>query len=102
MMKLFCGILALVLMTSVVASAAEPVSFEVRMRNSIGRLAVVNAHPTVKTEANGSMIVSFQADKEGTYYLVYTSGPKTGKNATSVNVSKPGPVTARVKADRSS
>ena len=96
--KLLCSVLAAVLMMSAIANAAEPVSFEVRMRNSIGRLGVVNSHPTVKMEADGSMTVSFQAEKEGTYYLIYTSGPKKGKNATSVNVSKSGPVTAKVKS----
>ena len=98
MIKLFCGILALVMMASVVVgTAAEPVGIEVRMRNSIGLLGLVDAKPTVKTEANGSMVVSFQASKEGTYYLVYTTGPKKGKNAASVNVAKPGPVTTKIK-----
>jgi hypothetical protein len=97
MIKLFCGILALMMMASVVATAAEPVGIEVRMRNSIGRLGLVDAKPTVKTEADGSMAVSFQASKEGTYYLVYTTGPKKGKNAATVNVAKPGPVTTKIK-----
>ena len=97
MKKLFCCVLALVLMTGLVASAAEPVGIEVRMRNSIGRLGVIDTKPTVKTEADGSMVVSFQAAKEGTYVLVYTSGPKKGKTATRINVSKPGPVTTKIK-----
>ena len=96
--KLLGGVLALVMMTGVLATAAEPVGIEVRMRNSIGRLGVVGAKATVKTEADGSMVVSFQAPKEGTYYLVYSSGPKKGKNATTINVSKPGPVTTKIKS----
>ena len=96
--KLFCGVLALAMMASVVATAAEPVGIEVRMRNAIGRLGVVDAKPTVKTEADGSMVVSFQAEKEGTYVLVYTSGPKKGKTAGSVSVAKPGPVTTKIKS----
>lgn len=95
--KLFCGVLAVALMASVVAKAAEPAAFEVQMRNSIGRMSVVNTHPSVKTEADGSMVVSFQAEKDGMYYLVYTSGPKKGKTATSIQVQKPGPVTTKVK-----
>ena len=96
--KLFGGVLALVMITSVLATAAEPIGIEVRMRNSIGRLGVVDAKATVKAERDGSILVSFQAPKEGTYYLVYTSGPKKGKNATSINVAKPGPVTTRIKS----
>jgi len=95
--KLLCGVLAAVMMASVVATAAEPAGFEVRMRNSIGRLGLVDAKPTVKTEADGSMVVSFQASKEGTYYLVYTTGPKKGKNAATVNAPKAGPITTRIK-----
>ena len=95
--KLFCGVLAFVMMASVVATAAEPVGIEVRKRNAIGRLGMVNVQPSVKTEADGTMVVSFQAAEEGTYVLVYTSGPKKGKTAIRLNVAKPGPVTARIK-----
>jgi 5-hydroxyisourate hydrolase-like protein (transthyretin family) len=97
MIKLFCGILALMMMASLVATGAEPAGIEVRMRNSIGRLGLVDPKATVKTEADGRTVVSFQASKEGTYYLVYTTGPKKGKNATTVNVAKPGPVTTKIK-----
>jgi hypothetical protein len=94
--KLLGSVIAVILMASAI-EAAEPVGFEVRMRNSIGRMGMINTHPTVKTEANGTMVVSFQAEKEGMYYVVYTSGPKKGKTATSIQVQKPGPVTAKVK-----
>ena len=95
--KLLCGVLAVIVMASVVANATEPAGIEIRKRNSIGRLTVTSIKPTVKTEADGTIVVTFQASEEGTYYLVYTSGPKKGKNATSVNVPKPGPVTAKIK-----
>jgi hypothetical protein len=95
--KLLGSVIAVILMASVAMQAAEPAGFEVRMRNSIGRMGTVNTHPTVKTEADGTMVVSFQADKDGMYYLVYTSGPKKGKTATSIQVQRPGPVTAKVK-----
>jgi hypothetical protein len=80
----------------VVAKAADP-GIEIRKRNSIGRLALTGIKPTVKTEADGTMIVSFQAPADGTYYLIYTNGPKAGKNATSVNVAKAGPATVKIK-----
>ena len=95
--KSFCGVLALVMMKGILANAAEPVGIEVRKRNSIGRLGLVKVQPVVKTEADGTMVVSFHVSEEGTYILVYTSGPKRGKAATRINVIKPGPVTAKVK-----
>jgi len=96
--KLFGGVLALILLAAVVANAVESAGIEVWMRNTIGTMSVVNAHPTVKTEADGSMVVSFQAETNGTYSLVYTSGPKKGHTATKINVSKAGPVTAKIKS----
>ncbi|MFN2621968.1 MAG: hypothetical protein ABR611_03900 [Chthoniobacterales bacterium] len=95
--KLFCGVLAVIIMASVVANAAEPVGIEIRKRNSIGRLGIVNVQPTVKTEADGTIVVSFQAPEEGTYVLVYTTGTNKGKTATRINVTKPGPATAKIK-----
>lgn len=98
MIKLFCGILAFVVMACGVANAAEPLAFEVRKRNSIGRLGLVNVHLAVKTEADGTVVVSFQAPEAGTYILNYTSGPKRGKVATAVRVEKAGPVTTKIKS----
>ena len=95
--NLFCCVTAFAVLASVVATATEPVGIEVRKRNAIGRLGVVNVQPAVKMEADGTMVVSFHAKEEGTYILVYTSGPKKGKTATSLNVTRPGPVTARIK-----
>ena len=95
--KLFCGVLACAVIAGVLANAAEPVGIEIRMRNSIGRLGVTKIQPTVKTEADGSMVVSFQAPSEGTYVLVYTTGPSIGKTATRISVAKPGPVTTKIK-----
>jgi hypothetical protein len=97
MMKLLSGILALVLMAGAMANAAEPPTFEVRKRSAIGRLGLVKVQVTVKAQADGSLVASFQAPEEGTYVLVYTSGPNRGKTATRINVNKPGPVTAKIK-----
>src|SRR5438270_6059743 len=96
MIKLFCGILAVAMMAGVAASAAEPVGIEVRKRSAIGRLGVVRVQVVVKAEADGSVVVSFQAPEAGTYVLVYTSGPDVGKTATRINVEKPGPVTTKI------
>jgi hypothetical protein len=95
--KILCGVLAITMMIGVAANAAEPVKIEVWKRNSIGRLATLNLQAAVKTEADGSLVVSFQAPGEGTYILVYTSGPNKGKTATRLNVTKPGPVTTKIK-----
>ena len=97
MIKLFCGILAFVIMACGVANATEPLGFEVRKRNAIGRLGLVKVQVAVKTEANGSVVVSFQAPEAGTYVLNYTSGPDKGKVATAVRVEKAGPVTTKIK-----
>ena len=84
-------------MTCGVANAAEPPKFEVRTRSAIGRLGVVNVQVTTKAEADGSVVVSFQAPDAATYVLIYTSGPKTGKVAATVRVEKAGPVTTKIK-----
>ena len=97
MTKLFSGILALVFIGTAVVNAAEPPALELRMRNSIGRMGVVKVPVAVKAEADGSVVASFQAPKDGTYILVYTNGPKVGKTAARLNVSKPGPVTTKIK-----
>ena len=85
------------MMAGVAATAAEPIGIEVRKRSAIGRLGLVRVQLAIKTEADGSLVVSFQAPEEGTYVLNYTSGPKTGKVATIIRVEKPGPVTAKIK-----
>ena len=97
MMKLICGIFALALMAGAVARAAETPGLEVRKQSAIGRMGLVNVEVGVKAEADGSLLASFQAPGAGTYILVYTSGPKVGKTATRINVSKPGPVTAKIR-----
>lgn len=98
MTKLFCGLLMVALLACGIADAVEPPRFEVRTRNSIGRLGRVNAQLTVKTEADGTLVVSFQAPEAATYVLNYASGPKAGKVAATVRVEKAGPVTAKVKS----
>ena len=100
MIKLFCGILAVAMMAGVAASAAEPVGIEVRKRSAIGRLGVVRVQVVVKAEADGSVVVSFQAPEAGIYVLVYTSGPDTGKTATIVKVEKAGPVATKIRSSR--
>ena len=85
-------------MTCGVANGAEPPRFEVRTRSAIGRLGVVHVQLTTKMEADGSVVVSFQAPDAGTYVLNYTSGPKTGKVAATVRVEKAGPVTTKIKS----
>ncbi|PYI93879.1 MAG: hypothetical protein DME97_03115 [Verrucomicrobia bacterium] len=98
MIKLFCGILAVAMMAGIATSAAEPVGIEVRKRSAIGRLGLVRVQVAVKTEADGSLVVSFQAPEAGTYVLNYTSGPAKGKVATAVRVEKAGPVTTKIKS----
>lgn len=97
MTKLFCGILAITIMACGIAQASEPFGIEVRKRNAIGRLALVKVQVAVKTEADGTAVVSFQAPEAGTYVLNYTSGPKAGKVAATVRVEKAGPVTTKIK-----
>jgi hypothetical protein len=97
MKKLFCGFLALVMMAAVVAKAGEPIGFEIRKRNAIGRWGPTGIHATVKAEADGSVGATFQAPEAGTYALVYTSGPNTGKTATTIKVEKAGPVTTKIR-----
>ena len=94
---MYCGILALVLLACGAATANEPVGIEVRKRNAIGRLGLVNVQVAVKAEANGITVVSFQAPEPGTYILNYTSGPARGKVAAIVKVEKAGPVATKIK-----
>jgi multisubunit Na+/H+ antiporter MnhE subunit len=97
MIKLFCGILVVAMMAYGIVSANEPVRIEVRKRNAIGRLGLVNVQVAVKAQADGTAIVSFQAPEPGTYILNYTSGPAKGKVAATVRVEKAGPVTSKIK-----
>ena len=96
MIKLFCGILAVAIVACGIVNATESVGIEVRKRNAIGRLGLVNVKVTVKADTAGTAIVSFQALEAGTYVLTYTSGPDRGKTAKAIKVEKPGPVTAKI------
>ena len=98
MIKLGCGVLALVNLACGVVNANEPVGIEVRKRNAIGMLGLVKVQVAVKAEADGTAVVSFQAPGPGTYFLIYTSGPARSKVATIVKVEKAGPVTTKVKS----
>jgi hypothetical protein len=97
MIKLFSGILAVVMVACEIVNANEPVGIEVRKRNAIGRLGLVNVQVAVKAQTDGTAIVSFQAPESGTYVLSYTSGPDKGRVATAVRVEKAGPVTTKIK-----
>ena len=99
MIKLFCFFLTLVMMACGVANATEAPAFEVRKRNAIGRLGLVNVQLAVKAEADGTVVVSFQAPEAATYVLNYTNGPRKGKVATAVRVEKAGPVTTKIKGN---
>ena len=97
MNKIFCGVIAFVMMASVMAKATEPAAFEVKTRNSIGRMSVVKVPLTVKEEADGSTTVSFQAPKEASYVISYKGGPNNGKAAATVTTKTPGPVSVKIK-----
>jgi len=96
MIKLFSGVLALAILACGIVNASEPLQFEVRVRNAIGRLGLVKVQVAVKAEADGTAVVSFQAPDAGTYVLNYINGPKAGKVATTIRVEKAGPVTAKI------
>ena len=96
MTKIFCGILALVLIAGVAANAGEPLTFEVRKRDSVGELSVVRVPVTVAPELEGHVLLSFEAPEKGAYAFIYTSGPYKGKLAKVVEVEKPGKVEAEV------
>src|SRR3954470_19062135 len=96
MTKLFCGILAFVLMACVAASAAEPPTFEVRKRDAVGELSVVQIPFRSLPEANGTVVLTFQAPESGTYVFIYTNGPDKGKVAKIISVTEAGPVTTEV------
>ena len=97
MIKLLCGILALALMACVAANAGEPPTFEVRKRDSVGELSVVQVPFRSLPEANGTVVLTFQAPESGTYAFIYTNGPDKGKVAKIISVAAAGPVTTEVK-----
>ena len=91
MTKLFCGILALVLMAALVANAGELPTFEVRKRDAVGEIPFRS-----QPEAHGAVVLTFQAPESGTYVFIYTNGPDKGKVAKIIKVAEAGPVTAEV------
>jgi hypothetical protein len=98
MTKLLCGILALVLMAGVAAKAAEPPpTFEVRKRDAVGELKVVEIPFRSLPEKNGIVVLTFNAPESGTYVFIYTNGPDKGKVAKVIDVAQEGPVTTEVK-----
>jgi hypothetical protein len=96
MTKLLCGILALVLVACVAANAGEPPTFEVRKRDSIGELKVVQIPFRSQPEHDGMVVLTFNAPESGTYAFIYTNGPDKGKVAKIIDVAQEGPVTIEV------
>ena len=96
MTKLFCGILALVLMAGVAAKAGEPPTFEVRKRDAAGELRPIQIPFRSMPEKDGMVVLTFNAPESGTYAFIYTSGPDKGKVAKVVDVAQPGGVTTEV------
>ena len=96
MTKLLCGILVLALIVCV-ASAGEAPTFEVRKRDAVGELKVVEIPFRSLPEANGTVVLTLQAPESGTYAFIYTNGPDKGKVAKIIDVAEAGPVTTEVK-----
>ena len=96
MTKLLCGILALVLMTCVAASAGEAPTFEVRKRDAVGELKVVEIPFRSMPEKNGMVVLTFNAPESGYYAFIYTNGPDKGKVAKIIDIAQEGPVTIEV------
>ena|SRR2546423_6755880 len=97
MIKLSCGILAVVMTLLLVAKASEPVGLEVRSRSTIGAFGLVHTQLSVKEQPDGSVLATFNAPMAGSYVLIFTNGPETGKVAMTVRVAKAGPVTAKLR-----
>ena len=97
MSKLLCGILAIVLTMCVAASAGEPPTFEVRKRDAVGELKVVEIPFRSQPEKNGTVVLTFNAPEAGYYAFIYTNGPDKGKAAKVIDVAEAGPVTTEVK-----
>ena len=97
MTKVFCGILALALMACVAANAGEPPTFEVRKRDAVGELKVVEIPFRSQPEKNGTVVLTFNAPEAGYYAFIYTNGPDKGKAAKVIDVAEAGPVTTEVK-----
>ncbi len=96
MTRFFCGIVALALMAGVVANAGEPPTFEVRKRDPVGELKVVEIPFRTSPEKNGTVVLTFNAPEAGYYAFIYTNGPDKGKAAKVIDVAEAGPVTTEV------
>jgi len=97
MTNLLCGILSLVLMAAVAVNAGEPPTFEVRKRDAVGELKVVEIPFRSLPEKNGMVVLTFNAPESGYYAFIYTNGPDKGKVAKIIEVAGAGPVTTEVK-----
>jgi hypothetical protein len=78
------------------ANAGEPPTFEVRKRDSVGELKVVQIPFRSQPEKDGFVVLTFNAPESGTYAFIYTNGPDKGKAAKVIDVAKEGPVTVEV------
>ena len=95
MTKLFSAILVLVLMTGMAAYAGEPPTFEVRKRDAVGELKVVQVPFRSGPEKDGKVVLTFVAPESGYYAFIFTSGPDKGKLAKTIECQE-GPVTVEV------
>jgi len=84
-------------MACVAANAGEPPTFEVRKRDAVGELKVVEIPFRSMPEKNGKVVLTFNAPESGYYAFIYTNGPDKGKVAKVVDVPEAGPVTTEVK-----
>ena len=96
MTKLFCGILVVALMAGAAAKAGEPPpTYEVRKRDAVGELKVVEIPFRSLPEKDGMVVLTFNAPESGYYAFIFTSGPDKGKVAKVIEV-EAGPVTLEV------
>lgn len=84
-------------MAGMAANAGEPPTFEVRKRDAVGELKVVEIPFLLEPEKNGTVVLTFNAPEAGYYAFVYTNGPDKGKAAKVIDVAEAGPVTTEVK-----
>lgn len=95
MSKFFWGLLSLTLMVGVAVNAGDPPTYEVRKRDAVGELKVVEIPFRSLPEHNGMVVLTFNAPESGYYAFIFTNGPDKGKVAKVIEV-EAGPVTTEV------